>query len=218
MRARKILNIRPSFKEENLLYREGYRLIAGLDEAGRGALAGPIVAAAVILPRKIRADWLEKIMDSKLLSPKKRLVLFDYICDAATGVSFGMVSHDYIDRCGIASANRLAMQEAIKQLEPSPDFLLIDYLRLPDVPLPQKGITDGDAICTSIACASIVAKVIRDRIMITLDTVVPGYNLSQHKGYGTKEHIHYLKKLGPSSIHRLSFQPLRDWLTPKLPL
>ena len=212
------MNIQPSFKEENRLYREGYRLIAGLDEAGRGALAGPILAAAVILPRKIRAAWLDRVRDSKMLSPKQRLALFDYICDAATGVGFGMVSHDYIDRWGIASANRLAMQQAIEQLEPSPDFLLIDYLRLPDVPLPQKGITNGDALCITIACASIIAKVIRDRIMVTLDAVVPGYNLGQHKGYGTEEHIRYLEKLGPSSIHRLSYQPLRDWLTPRLPL
>lgn len=218
MRARKILNILPSFKEENRLYREGYRRIAGLDEAGRGALAGPVIAAAVILPRRVRSPWLKRIRDSKMLSPRERLALFELICDAAIGVGFGMVSHNYIDRWGIASANRLAMQQAIEQLAPSPDFLLIDYLRLPEVPLPQKGITDGDALCITIACASIVAKVIRDCIMATLDTVVPGYNLGQHKGYGTKEHIHYLAQLGPSSIHRLSFQPLRDWLAPRLPL
>lgn len=210
------MNIQPSFKEEHRLYREGYRNIAGLDEAGRGALAGPIVAAAVILPRRVRASWISEVRDSKMLTPRARLVLFEYICDSALGVGFGMVSHDYIDRWGIASANRLAMQQAVEQLAPSPDFLLIDYLRLPDVDLPQKGITDGDALCTSIACASVVAKVIRDRIMIMLDNVVPGYNLGQHKGYGTEEHIYCLEQLGPSSIHRISFQPLKDWLAPRL--
>jgi len=212
------VNIQPSFREENRLYREGYRLIAGLDEAGRGALAGPIVAAAVILPHRIRTNWIADVRDSKMLTPRARLVLFEYICDAATAIGFGMVPHDYIDRWGIARANRLAMQQAVEQLIPSPDFLLIDYLRLPDVDLPQKGITDGDALCTTIACASIIAKVIRDRIMMTLDDFMPGYNLGQHKGYGTEEHIRCLEQLGPSGIHRLTFQPMRDWLTPRLPL
>ncbi len=212
------MNIQPSFKEENRLYRAGYRHIAGLDEAGRGALAGPVVAAAVILPRRLRADWITGVRDSKLLTSKARLALFKHICDAALSVGFGMVSHDHIDHRGITSANRLAMRQAIKQLTPSPDFLLIDYLRLPDVDLPQKGITDGDALCVTIACASIVAKVIRDRIMATLDGFLPGYNLGRHKGYGTEEHIRCLKQLGPSCIHRLTFHPLRDWLVPRLPL
>lgn len=151
-----------------------------------------------------------------MLTPKVRLALFEHICDTALGVGIGMVSHDYIDRWGIASANRLAMQQAVEQLAPSPDFLLIDYLKLPQVPLPQRGITDGDALCTTIACASIIAKVTRDHLMATLDGIVPGYNLGQHKGYGTPGHLSCLEQRGPSSIHRLSFQPLRDWLAPRL--
>ena len=210
------VNIKPSFEEEQRLYRQGYRLIAGLDEAGRGALAGPVVAAAVILPASVKTPWIERVRDSKLLSPKARLDIFEHICDTALSVGIGMVNHDFIDRRGIASATRLAMQQAIEQLAPPPDFLLIDYLKLPQVPIPQKGITDGDALCTTIACASIVAKVTRDHIMTALDSIVPGYQLARHKGYGTPEHMFWLEQRGPSSIHRLSFRPVKDRSTPRL--
>lgn len=210
------VNFLPSFEEERQLRAQGYRLIAGLDEAGRGALAGPVIAAAVILPPQIKAPWRKQVKDSKLLSPKARQFLFERICETALGVGIGMAGHHIIDRQGIAAATRLAMRHALEQMAPSPDFLLIDYLRLPQVPLPQKGITNGDARCLSIACASIVAKVTRDRIMVTLDGIIPGYNLARHKGYGTPEHLCCLKRRGPSSIHRISFQPVKDLITPRL--
>jgi len=203
------VNFSPSFEEEKQLGIQGYRRIAGLDEVGRGALAGPVVAAAVILPRPIKAPWLKRVKDSKQLGPNTRHVLFKRICETALGVGIGMASHRVIDRRGIVDATRLAMEEALEQLAPSPDFLLIDYLRLPRVPISQKGITKGDARCFSIACAAIVAKVTRDRIMATLDDIVPGYNLARHKGYGTPQHLRYLEQKGASCIHRLSFRPVR---------
>ncbi len=210
------VSLSPSFEEEEQLQAQGYRFIAGLDEVGRGALAGPVMAAAVILPRSIKAPWLKRVKDSKQLSPAVRKTLFTHICETALSVGIGIASHRIIDQRGIATATRLAMQQALEQLVPSPDFLLIDYLRLPQVPLPQKGITGGDARCLSIACASIVAKVTRDHIMTTLDSIVPGYNLTRHKGYGTPEHLSYLKQRGPSCIHRLSFRPMRELTAPRL--
>lgn len=210
------ISLLPSFAEEEQLQAQGYRLIAGLDEVGRGALAGPVTAAAVILPRPIKAPWLKQVKDSKQLSPAARKALFVHICETALSVGIGMVSHRIIDRRGIVSATRLAMGQALEQLTPAPDFLLIDYLRLPRVPLPQKGITDGDARCLSIACAAIVAKVTRDHIMATLDALVPGYNLARHKGYGTPEHLYYIEQRGPSCIHRLSFRPMKELATPRL--
>ena len=210
------INLSPSFEEENQLYVQGYRHIAGIDEVGRGALAGPVMAAAVMLPRSINAPWLKQVKDSKQLSPAVRETLFTHICEAALSVGIGTVSHHIIDQKGIATATRLAMQQALEKLTPPPDFLLIDYLKLPQVPIPQKGITGGDARCLSIACASIVAKVTRDRIMTTLDGIVPGYNLTRHKGYGTPEHLRCLEQQGPSCIHRLSFRPLAALNAPRL--
>jgi len=124
----------------------------------------------------------------------------------------GVVSHEVIDERGIAPATRLAMRYAVEQLSTCPDYLLIDYLRLPGVRIPQKGVVDGDSICVSIAAASIVAKVTRDRLMVELDGRYPGYGLAQHKGYGTREHLEALQKLGPCPIHRKTFQPVRDHL------
>ena len=210
------VSLSPSFEEEEQLHVQGYRHIAGLDEVGRGALAGPVMAAAVILPRSIKAPWLKQVKDSKQLSPAVREVLFAHICEAALSVGIGIASHHIIDQRGIATATRLAMQQALEQLTPPPDFLLIDYIKLPQVPIPQKGITDGDARCLSMACASIVAKVTRDHIMTTLDGIVPGYNLTRHKGYGTREHLSYLEQRGPSCIHRLSFRPVKELTAPRL--
>lgn len=200
----------PSFAQEKMLEAQGYRFIAGVDEVGRGALAGPVVAAAVILPNDMDAPWLKQVRDSKQLSPAKREVLYGYISKMAIAAGIGMVHHEIIDSGGIIKATQMAMKSAIEQLSPLPEFVLIDYMYLPEVTLPQKGIKYGDSLCFSIACASIVAKVTRDRLMVELDRVYPGYRLAEHKGYGTSEHLACLGRLGPSPIHRHSFQPVKE--------
>jgi len=200
----------PSFAEEEKLKAQGYQRIAGVDEAGRGALAGPVVAAAVILPSHLDAPWLTEVRDSKQLPPVQREVLFHRIHEVAISVGIGLTPHYLIDEKGIVKATRLAMKLAVEQLSPPPQSLLIDYMRLPGVRLPQKGIVDGDSLCMSIACASIIAKVARDRLMVEFDKIYPGYGLAQHKGYGTREHLVCLARLGPCPIHRQSFQPVKD--------
>ncbi len=200
----------PSFAEEERLEAQGYQLIAGIDEVGCGALAGPVVAAAVILPCHIDTPWLKQVRDSKQLTPARRQLLSEHIHEIATSIGIGIASHEFIDTQGLTKARRLAMKTAIDQLSPPPESLLIDYLSLPNVPLPQKGIKNGDSLCVSIACASIMAKVYRDRMMTELDQAYPGYGLAQHKGYGTKKHLSCLRRLGPSPIHRQSFKPVRD--------
>jgi len=202
----------PSFAEERSLEAQGYRLIAGLDEVGRGALVGPVVAAAVVLPHNINAPWRDKVRESKQLGPAIRELLSDLIHKIAISVGIGIIPHEIIDAHGIIKATRLAMKSAIDQLVPQPQYLLIDYLRLPEVPLPQKGITNGDSLCFSIACASIVAKVARDQLMVELDRDYPGYGLARHKGYGTKEHIVCLQRHGPCPVHRRSFRPVREMI------
>ncbi|MBN1368053.1 MAG: ribonuclease HII [Dehalococcoidales bacterium] len=200
-----------SMAEEKALRLKGYSYIAGIDEVGRGPLAGPVVAAAIIVPARIkRAPWLNNIRDSKLLSAAQRERLYDQIQDMAVSFGVGTISSYTIDIQGIAKATRLAMKQAVEQLSPQPDYLLIDYVKLPEVTLPQKGIVDGDALCFSIACASIIAKVTRDRLMIELDAVYPGYGMANHKGYGTREHLECLHRLGPCPIHRHSFRPVKE--------
>ena len=200
----------PSFIEEELWAAQGYRLVAGVDEAGRGALAGPVFAAAVILPNRLEVDWLEEVRDSKLIAPAKRERLYLLIKEVAVAVGIGEAPHSLVDREGIIRATRLAMQLAIEQLSPAPQSLLIDYMRLPNVRLPQKGIVHGDDRCFSIACASIIAKVARDHRMRELDRLYPGYGLAQHKGYGTRQHVARLARLGACEIHRQSFRPVRE--------
>jgi ribonuclease HII len=200
----------PSFVEEKKLVAQGYRYIAGVDEAGRGALAGPVVAAAVILPHHPRGSWLKQVRDCKFVTAKKREYLFGCIGEIAISVGVGTISYKIIDDQGIAKATRMAMKQAVDRLLPAPEMLLIDYFVLPEISLPQKGVVDGDSLCFSIACASIIAKVSRDRLMNDMDTVYPGYGLGHHKGYGTEEHLASLARLGPSPIHRRSFQPVRD--------
>ncbi len=203
---------KPSFTEEKILEAQGYQYIAGIDEAGRGALAGPVVAAAVILPCHIDTPWLNQVKDSKQLSPDRRELLFHNIYEVAISIGVGMAPHEIIDTQGIIKATEMAMKLAIGQLSPPPESLLIDYMHLPEIRLPQKGITNGDSLCFSIACASIIAKVTRDRLMVEFDQIYPGYGLAQHKGYGTKKHMACLRQLGPSPIHRQSFQPVKDVL------
>ena len=200
----------PSFIEEERLAARGYRLIAGVDEAGRGALAGPVVAAAVILPRDLDAPWLADVKDSKQLTPAKRELFCHHIHRQAVAIGIGATPHRLVDSRGIVKATRLAMKQAIEQLSPRPQSLLIDYLHLPEIRLPQKGITNGDNLCLSIACASIIAKVARDRLMTLFDRIYPGYGLARHKGYGTEEHLACLFRLGPCPIHRQTFSPVRD--------
>ena len=199
-----------SFTEEKYFEKKGYRRIAGVDEVGRGCLAGPVAAAAVIIPYRLRAAWFAHVRDSKLLSPPQRERLSQRIREVALAVGVGVVSVEIIDTRGIAVATRLAMKQAIEQLAPPPDCLLIDFVRLPEVPLPQKGVVDGDSLCFSIACASIVAKVARDKLMVELDKTYPGYGLARHKGYGTREHLACLRRLGPCPLHRRSFKPVQD--------
>ena len=206
----------PSFAEERILEAQGYQHIAGIDEAGRGALAGPVVAAAVILPRHIDAPWQKLVRDSKQLSPARRQLLFHHIHNIAVAIGVGSVSHEVIDAQGIIRATRLAMKLAVDQLSPPAETLLIDYMHLPEVELPQKGVTDGDSLCFSIACASIIAKVTRDQLMRELDSSYPGYGLAHHKGYGTREHLACLCQLGASPIHRRSFQPVKDLIQTRL--
>jgi len=200
-----------SLTEEKSLYKLGFQYVAGIDEVGRGPLAGPVVAAAVIMPKRFkRSEWVEQVKDSKLLSSSQRERLYTHIVNIAIGFGIGIISSQIIDKQGIAKATRLAMMQAVEQCNPSPVYLLIDYIKLPEVSLPQKGVVNGDSICFSIACASILAKVTRDHIMVELDKDYPGYGMARHKGYGTKEHMDSLTRLGPCFIHRRSFQPVKE--------
>jgi len=199
---------KPSFAEEKALKLQGYQFIAGVDEVGRGALMGPVLAAAVILPDSFRACWKNRVRDSKQLSPEEREYLFDFIKEVAISFGIGESSNEVIDSIGIARATKLAMMSAIQQLNPSPQYLLIDYVHLEEIPLPQKGITHGDSLCFSIACASIIAKVTRDRLVTEMDKDYPGYGFAGHKGYGTEEHLKCLREKGPCRLHRRSFSPV----------
>jgi len=200
----------PNLYVEEELNQIGYLNIAGVDEVGRGALAGPVVASAVILPLDATFPWFKLVRDSKEVTPSKRNELYSLIYKDATATAVGIIDPHIIDSIGIFKATKLAMHQAVEQLTHPPDFLLIDALTLPNVHIKQKGIIRGDKLCLSIACASIIAKVTRDRIMEEMDTIHPGYNLSKHKGYCTRQHCACLKQLGPSSIHRQSFAPVRE--------
>jgi len=201
--------MKPSSKYEKQLHKLGYTLIAGLDEAGRGSWAGPLVAGAVILPPNKK---FKGIRDSKLLSPQKRQKLFLQITKNAVSWSVGIVSHQEIDKMGIIPANRLAFERAVKKLQITPEYLLVDGVRNFSSNIPHQFIIQGDRKIVSIAAASIIAKVIRDQILKTLHQLYPMYNFEKHKGYGTKEHLKYLSEYGPSEIHRLSYKPMLDEL------
>jgi ribonuclease HII len=203
-------NHKPSFKEEKLLREQGYLIIAGVDEAGRGALMGPVVAAAVVLPDEIRARWKARVRDSKQLRAVEREELYGRIREVSLSVGTGLVSNEIIDTVGIAKASRLAMIAAIEQLRPEPQYILIDYFDLPETVLPNRGVEDGDSLCFSIACASIIAKVTRDRLVTAMDKEYPGYGFAEHKGYGTREHLDCLHRRGPCPLHRRSFTPVRE--------
>lgn len=188
---------------ETIAYAEGYRHVAGVDEAGRGPLAGPVVAAAVILPPMYLNP---QINDSKILTPRSRDRLYDVIRQEALAVGVGIVEAEVIDRINILQASLQAMREAVLDLSPAPDFILLDGLNQITLETPQKTLVRGDARSISIAAASIVAKVSRDRIMETYHHQFPQYNFLKNKGYGTAEHRRALKEAGMCKIHRRSFR------------
>lgn len=177
-------------------------LICGIDEAGRGPLAGPVVAGAVILPKNCEILYLN---DSKKLSAAKRELLYDEIIEKAQAVGVGMASPARIDEINILQATYEAMRQAVSELGVRPDILLNDAVTIPDVDIPQVPIIKGDAKSVSIAAASIIAKVTRDRLMVRYDEILPGYGFAKHKGYGSADHIDAIRRLGPTPIHRQTF-------------
>lgn len=185
----------------------GYHSIAGVDEAGRGPLAGPVVAAAVILPEGL---LLPGVNDSKKLSGANRERLFDIIMQQALSVGTGFGSHELVDRINILQATRHAMLEAVSKLTPQPDYILIDGITTIASLLPQKTIKKGDSLSLSIAAASIIAKVTRDRLMVEMDAQYPGYGFAGHKGYGSASHLEAIRRFGPCPIHRLTFGGVKE--------
>ena len=183
--------------------------MAGIDEVGRGPLAGPVVAGVVILPPRPQGAWLDGITDSKAMTAPQRDRSYDAILENAWASATGEASALEIDEIGIVPATALAMRRALDSLALMPQFLLIDAFPLPDIDIPQKAIVKGDALCLSIAAASIIAKVTRDRIMKEIDEDYPEYGFAGHKGYGSAEHIRKIETLGPCPIHRYSFAPIR---------
>ena len=192
---------------ENNLYDEGNKYICGIDEAGRGPLAGPVVVGAVVMKPDSKLEWVN---DSKKVTEKRREILYDRILEESLAWGVGIVSWDEIDDLNILNATKKGLTKALKQvvekLKTKPDIVLVDALREIDtLGIPYQSIIKGDATCYSIACSSIIAKVTRDRIMREYDEAFPEYGFAKHKGYGTKEHIEAIKKYGPCLIHRKSF-------------
>lgn len=189
--------------------RRGYRCIAGVDEAGRGPLAGPVVAAAVILPPGL---LLPDVNDSKQLTAAAREELYEVISKEAISVGVGVGDHDLVDRINILQATLSAMRDAVMSLKPSPDFLLIDGISSVPMNIPQRTVKKGDSLSLSIAAASIIAKVTRDRMMTEYDARYPGYGFAAHKGYAAASHLAAIAELGPSPIHRKSFSGVKEHL------
>lgn len=199
--------IQQMLAEEKKLWQQGFLLLAGIDEAGRGPLAGPVVAAACILPTRFDLSGLN---DSKMLTESKREKLYSQIQAQAIDYALGSAEPAEIDALNILQATKLAMKRAIEGLKVRPHYLMIDALTLPDVKLPQLPLIGGDQISATIAAASILAKVSRDRLMVELDTLYPEYLFSKNKGYGTREHLQVLRRLGPCPLHRRSFAPVKQ--------
>lgn len=200
------------FSIEESLLKKGYENIAGIDEAGRGALFGPVVAASVMFSdgfiRHNKETWIPEIDDSKRLTPRKRERLAKSILSSAKAVGVGMATNREIDNKDIRWASFEAMRRAVAKMPCCPDFLLVDGFRLPGMHLEQLGLRQGDRRCISVAAASIIAKVLRDRMIANLDGVYEGYGLTKHKGYGTRDHFRVLDDKGPTVFHRFSFRPL----------
>lgn len=201
-----------NFQIEKDLFRKGYRNIAGIDETGRGALFGPVVAASVVFSdafiREGKESWISEVDDSKLISPKKRERLAKAILAAAKAVGIGMATNREIDKANIQWASLEAMRRAVERMPFCPDFLLVDGFTLKGIAYDQMGLPQGDRRSTSIAAASIIAKVLRDQMMRHLDAIYEGYAFSKHKGYGTRDHFRTLDAKGPTVFHRFSFCPL----------
>ena len=200
------LRLETMLSYEKELYKRGVTLVAGVDEVGRGPLAGPVVAAAVILPKNCKIRGLN---DSKKIPKKKHLEIYHAVQDQALAIGIGIMDNHIIDQVNIYEATKLAMKEAISQLSPQPEHLLIDAMKL-ELPISQTSIIKGDANSLSIAAASIVAKVTRDNIMKDYDNQYPGYDFTANAGYGTAKHLDGLKKLGVTPIHRISFEPVKS--------
>ena len=196
---------------EKELYQQGLTLIAGVDEVGRGPLAGPVIAAAVILPKNCKIKGLN---DSKKIPKKKHLEIYHAVQDQALSIGIGIMDNQVIDQVNIYEATKLAMKEAISQLSPQPEHLLIDAMKL-ELPILQTAIIKGDANSLSIAAASIVAKVTRDELMKDYDDQYPGYDFVTNAGYGTAKHLEGLEKLGVTPIHRISFEPVKTLVSTK---
>ena len=199
------LRLEGMLRYEKELYAQGISFTAGVDEVGRGPLAGPVVAAAVILPKNCKIKGLN---DSKKIPKKKHEEIFQAVKDNALAIGIGIMDNHVIDKVNIYEATKLAMKEAISQLEPQPEHLLIDAMKL-DLPISQTSIIKGDANSLSIAAASIVAKVTRDKIMANYDQEFPGYDFGQNAGYGTAKHLEGIEKHGITPIHRTSFEPVK---------
>ena len=200
------------FSQENRIFNQGYKLIAGIDEAGRGPLAGPVVAACVVVSPefKIDSEELKFIKDSKKLTAKKREELFDIIKNKFIEVGVGICGNKTVDKINVFQASFLAMKKALGALKQKPDFVLLDGgFKIPNYTGEQKNIIKGDSLVFSIAAASIIAKVTRDRLMRKFHEEYPQYGFDRHKGYGTKLHLANLKKYGPCPIHRFSFGPVK---------
>jgi len=194
-------------RREKQLWEKGYLAVAGVDEAGRGPLAGPVVAAAVILGQGKNLDTWREVDDSKQLSAQKREKLYQHIRKHSTAVGLGIVNADIIDEINIHKASLQAMKQAVEQLSPHPDFILIDgSFGIPGVSVPQEAVKGGDGFCLSIAAASIIAKVKRDRLMEKYEELYPGYGFAKNKGYPTAEHRKAIKSLGLSELHRRTFR------------
>lgn len=201
-----------NLENEKKFFALNYKTVAGIDEAGRGPLAGPVVAACVLIDDKfsIDSDELKIINDSKKLSAKKRQELFKTIKQEALAVEIGVVNNQMIDKINILQASFLAMTKAINSLKKDPHYLLVDgHFKIPKININQSAIIKGDSSVFSIAAASIIAKVSRDWLMCQYDKKYPIYNFEKHKGYGTKEHLKKIKEFGPCPIHRLSFAPFK---------
>lgn len=194
---------------ESQAKRHGYRCVAGIDEAGRGPLAGPVVAAAVILPEGL---ILPGVNDSKQLTHLQREELFDTIRREAVSVGVGFGDHDLVDSINILQATLSAMRDAVSQLSPQPDFLLIDGISAVPMNIAQRTVKKGDSLSISIAAASIIAKVTRDRLMVEYDAQYPGYGFADHKGYAAASHMAAIASLGPSPIHRKTFRGVKEHL------
>jgi len=213
MRTRKTYTIpkKPTLEYEKQLWGAGFRIVAGLDEAGRGAWAGPVYAAAVVLPTDTRmVNLLNGVRDSKRMTPLQRNRWRGCIQSASISWTIGSATHEEIDKLGIVPATCLAMRRAIDEMMYKPTYLLVDYIEISNCACPQISLTKGDCRSLSIAAASVLAKTARDAYMVELDQRFPGYGFARHKGYGTRQHRTALAELGPCPVHRYSFRPIKN--------